>query len=114
MFYTGMLASGVEPMNAKIMYAAVYHFGPRWRAPSRAEERPRETSADVVGNGCVPGRSTVCARSAEEALALHDRLGFPLERTLTEENFEKLADEIQRQEKGSSGGMTLEQIRQYR
>lgn len=29
-FYTGMLASGVSPTKAKVMYAAVYHFGPRW------------------------------------------------------------------------------------
>lgn len=29
-FYTAMLASGVGPIRAKVMYAAVYHFGPRW------------------------------------------------------------------------------------
>jgi Protein of unknown function (DUF1353) len=29
-FYTAMLASGVDSIKAKIMYAAVYHFGPRW------------------------------------------------------------------------------------
>jgi hypothetical protein len=29
-FYTGMLAAGTDPLKAKIMYAAVYHFGPRW------------------------------------------------------------------------------------
>ena len=29
-FYTAMLASGVEAIRAKVMYAAVYHFGPRW------------------------------------------------------------------------------------
>lgn len=29
-FYTGMLASGVDATLAKVMYAAVYHFGPRW------------------------------------------------------------------------------------
>jgi hypothetical protein len=30
MFYWGMRASGVERWRAKIMYAAVYYFGPRW------------------------------------------------------------------------------------
>jgi len=30
-FFTGMLASGVSSIRAKIMYAAVYHFGPRWQ-----------------------------------------------------------------------------------
>lgn len=29
-FYEGMLASGVTDVRAKVMYAAVYHFGPRW------------------------------------------------------------------------------------
>lgn len=31
-FYHAMLASGVEPVQARIMYGAVYHFGPRWSA----------------------------------------------------------------------------------
>ena len=29
-FYDGMLARSVDTVLAKIMYAAVYHFGPRW------------------------------------------------------------------------------------
>lgn len=29
-FYMGMITSGVEEWRAKVMYAAVYHFGPRW------------------------------------------------------------------------------------
>lgn len=29
-FYTGMLAAGVTSRLAKVMYAAVYHLGPRW------------------------------------------------------------------------------------
>lgn len=29
-FYTGMLAAGVSQIKAKVMYAAVFHFGPRW------------------------------------------------------------------------------------
>lgn len=29
-FYDAMLANGVEELQAKIMYAAVYRFGPRW------------------------------------------------------------------------------------
>lgn len=32
-FYTGMRAAGVGETQAKIMYAAVYHFGPRWAEP---------------------------------------------------------------------------------
>jgi Protein of unknown function (DUF1353) len=29
-FYDGMRANGVDPATAKVMYAAVYGFGPRW------------------------------------------------------------------------------------
>ncbi len=29
-FYEAMLTSGVDAIQAKIMYLAVYHFGPRW------------------------------------------------------------------------------------
>lgn len=29
-FYTAMKASDVDSLKAKLMYAAVYHFGPRW------------------------------------------------------------------------------------
>lgn len=29
-FYTAMLAANVDPIKAKIMYGAVYQFGPRW------------------------------------------------------------------------------------
>lgn len=30
MFYTAMLANGVDRIQAQVMYAAVYRFGPRW------------------------------------------------------------------------------------
>lgn len=29
-FYEAMLTSGVDPSKAKVMYLAVFHFGPRW------------------------------------------------------------------------------------
>lgn len=31
MFYSAMRAGGVGPVKAKLMYAAVYRFGPRWK-----------------------------------------------------------------------------------
>jgi hypothetical protein len=47
-FYFGMMCSGVEPLKAKIMYAAVYWFGPRW--PSTFKLRaldPRRLQSEV-------------------------------------------------------------------
>ena len=37
MFYQAMRCSGVSVAKAKTMYWAVYHFGPRWRAPNVIE-----------------------------------------------------------------------------
>lgn len=34
MFYVASLAGGVDEVDAKIMYGAVYHFGPRWGVPT--------------------------------------------------------------------------------
>jgi hypothetical protein len=39
-FYNAMLASGVEDFRAKVMYGAVYHFGPHWPPPSSAAHIP--------------------------------------------------------------------------
>ncbi len=36
MFYTAMRCSGVSEVRAKVMYAAVYRFGPRWDEPAAA------------------------------------------------------------------------------
>jgi uncharacterized protein DUF1353 len=35
MFYTAMRANGVPQKKAKVMYAAVYKFGPRWKLVGR-------------------------------------------------------------------------------
>jgi hypothetical protein len=43
-FYYAMLASGVDKTTAKIMYAAVYHFGPRWDPLTAAGTSPSLTS----------------------------------------------------------------------
>lgn len=38
-FYNAMRAAGVSPAKAKLMYAAVYHFGPRWTQTSGGVQR---------------------------------------------------------------------------
>ncbi len=56
MFYDAMLTSGVDTITAKVMYSAVYAFGPRWslRSGSRAvnrsdlpDHRQRELAAEL-------------------------------------------------------------------
>ncbi|WP_247269129.1 MULTISPECIES: DUF1353 domain-containing protein [Pseudomonas] len=46
-FYTAMRAAGVGESQAKIMYAAVYHFGPRWAEP-KSILLPRTEAALIV------------------------------------------------------------------
>lgn len=43
-FYTAMRASGVDELQAKVMYAAVYHFGPRWTIAKEEPCSPGEFS----------------------------------------------------------------------
>ncbi|MDQ6654293.1 MAG: DUF1353 domain-containing protein [Verrucomicrobiota bacterium] len=53
MFYNAMRCGGVEERKAKLMYAAVYLYGPHWTVGGRTETRPRlqarrsPTAADV-------------------------------------------------------------------
>lgn len=53
MFYNAMRCGGVEERKAKLMYAAVFLYGPHWTVGGRAETPPRAqrrrapTAADV-------------------------------------------------------------------
>jgi hypothetical protein len=47
MFYDGMMARGVELWRAKLMYFAVYFFGPRWLKPAGAPRR-EFTEGDIA------------------------------------------------------------------
>jgi hypothetical protein len=58
-FYRGMLANGVNPIQAKVMYAAVYRFGPRWDFTYSAKTCPNCLS--------VPYRIEVFTPTANEA-----------------------------------------------
>lgn len=43
-FYEAMLASKVDPYKARVMYAAVYHFGPRWNVSLPIESKDVATA----------------------------------------------------------------------
>lgn len=53
-FYTAMLARGVDVVQAKIMYAAVYHLGPRW--PRKIEVDSNTTMEDARKKSAVETR----------------------------------------------------------
>lgn len=70
MFYEAMLAGGVGQFKAKIMYYAVYRFGPRW---SSAEEPPQ-----LAEPGAATSSTPLADRQADglvrdsEAIYFHD------------------------------------------
>ena len=47
-FYNAMRASGVGSLQAKLMYAAVYNFGPRWIKASEEEKGPLISGQPVL------------------------------------------------------------------
>lgn len=57
-FYEALMAAGVEPWRAKVMYAAVHRFGPRWEQEVRILPpvmAPQESRPSCVqtSSGCV-------------------------------------------------------------
>ncbi len=138
MFYYAMLASNVEGWRAKVMYAAVYHFGPRWSREvpvtasgdgaeiERAVIAAAKSAAAVNSTAVIAGRTkglstdTGTDTGGEDASAdveLHDYVVrvTPPKDTLDEGDFERLRNQIEAQEKEApaGGGMTLEEIRAF-
>ncbi len=114
-FYTGMLASGVSSAKAKIMYAAVYHFGPRW--PVKQEVR-QVTSQTTEQRTCInigigdPVCITVPATSQPVEAVIKVDVPPPPQ-TLSREAFDRLQQEIESKEAGATP-VSLGQIREYK
>ncbi len=56
MFYDGLLASGTPPLKAKVMYAAVYLGGPRWK---EVRKPPARQALRVHGTEIVPASNVI-------------------------------------------------------
>lgn len=92
-FYDGMIARGVEPLMAKLMYYAVWWGGPRWEARvshntnlgSGSEFRLDAETAPPPGPRPMPspGRAMDMAAQADVAGRMHaylrDRADLPLD-----------------------------------
>jgi hypothetical protein len=121
-FYWAMLASRVEKWRAKVMYAAVYHFGPRWPkrvtvqgisgqtpvAEQKALEQaePGSTARVIYAQPQLPGFTT----TFEVEIS-------PPSQTLTQNDFEELKQKIEETELASadeSAKFSLKDIRAYR
>ena len=120
-FYNAMRASGVEKNKAKIMYAAVYHFGPRWplkvtKVVPRLQVEPTISEARTFEYPGSDVRVTVTEKSRspfeimtnqpEESNVHFDVI--PHASQLSKDEFNKLEREITEKD------LSLEDIRNFR
>jgi len=125
-FYWAMLASGVESWRAKVMYGAVYHFGPRWSRIVRVNDLPMTQTDDARDNAlekAAPGSTATIVSVTPRPLSLKDKLKnqtktadvevrvSPPEPTLMDTDFDNLTQTIKEREPVSS--ISLEEIRAY-
>ena len=123
-FYNAMLASGVEKNKAKIMYAAVYHFGPRWPRRFELSNVPLQdvdsrvasvsTSADKLEERVVDVRTRAplvrgwgALPQTEQTKADVTVMFIPPPTQVSVSDFEGLKKAIEAEE------MSLEEIRAY-
>ena len=118
-FYNAMLASKVNLATAKIMYTAVYHFGPRWpvkctfstasvaniKNASRTSLRIDESSQIEILN---TEESKEDPKMTEVTVLVN-----PPERQIKETDFEKLKTLIKERETSKQGPMSLEEIQNF-
>ena len=64
MFYDGLRASGTSPIKAKIMYAAVYLGGPRWKGVRQPGAKRRAQGMSL------PPRTRMASATPENALTI--------------------------------------------
>lgn len=68
MFYQACLAGGVRPLKARLMYAAVYLFGPRWTLPAkRSRDAPLQSYDEAVRVTAWVRAHPVCTLDAIDA-----------------------------------------------
>ena len=133
MFYHAMLTAQVDETQAKIMYGAVFHYGPRWelvkeisgilspeglnklKESLQATNSTLGTPAPPVQNSgsqvCEPARSN-CRQKNPSPLKTVVRF-VPEPYRLTPSDFESLKAMISSREAEKPGSVSLEEIRNF-
>ncbi len=127
-FYWAMRASGVDAVQAKIMYAVVYHFGPRWPRRVQLEAIPisgvdaeiRRVQAEVdPRNRAYVAAIRPKSRTQDEVLANQPERAdvtidvTPLAPVLAGPDLYDLLARVEQRETSPRGPMSLEEIRDY-
>jgi len=122
MFYHAMLTSKVDPVKAKIMYAAVYFRGPRWDLTvSTLVDTEADTNSIATGlQDAVQASNSIPEINAEiihfagpdkKRVTVHFKAPVS---NLTQQQFLSLKKKIETEEAMSPGSVSLEMIRNYR
>jgi hypothetical protein len=114
-FFTAMRASGVSSIQAKIMYAAVYHFGPRWpevqilrNIEPEQVQRESEKIEKTAPRDSIPKVTQIKDRDASGNLSTSLKVVFnPKPATLNSEEFNELKHVIEQQ------NISLEEIKEF-
>ncbi len=116
-FYNAMLASEVEPVTARIMYAAVYHFGPRWKVKLGLKETIQlsvKSFMDKIQSPYVQKRVASFQNGRPGIIQAAYYFEQPqLQPRLETADFAKLKTLIEQRENSPGGAMSLEEIRNY-
>ncbi len=117
MFFWALLASGVERWRAKVMYGAVYHFGPRWPRVVTVSGMPRtepQIARDIALQRAAAGSTAeVIGISTSEVRPTFSVRVTPPEVRPSEEAFKRMEAEIARRDSSTAGGLSLDEIRRY-
>jgi hypothetical protein len=123
-FYNAMRASDVDPTLARFMYAAVYHFGPRWtytyatNAIKDLDDIKSETdkikrTSDSNSRIVVRRRNPLYEYRGEPSEVI-ELIVIPSATYLSQENFARLQAAIKSRETSALGEMSLEEIRNFK
>jgi hypothetical protein len=109
-FYNAMIASGVSIVTAKIMYAAVYHFGPRWPQTVKMPVSKSDVALTYLAFDTDEILFDTSAEDSEESVSVTIEPPSP---SLTPDDFEQLRRAIEQRGPDTAESMTLEEIRSY-
>lgn len=85
-FYTAMLAAKVDPIKAKVMYGAVYQFGPRWERQVLLPEVPLpsvQSAIEQLRASVAPGEymktqvTPIPRRGCPDGFACNEPMNLP-------------------------------------
>lgn len=110
-FYYAMRTSGVNIVKAKVMYAAVYHGGPRWASTKRVltkEKQVIKTKNPLYNSGKVNNSEQKWIK-IEIPAEYEIKLIQPPKKNLSDEDLNLLITQIEK----ASNNLTIEDIQKF-